>query len=49
MELFKGAGPLTDRAGARFVVEHGAARLGQVAKLHFKNTLKVQERARRSG
>jgi ribonuclease HIII len=49
MELFKGAGPLTDRAGARFVIEHGEAKLAQVAKLHFKNTLKVQERVRRSG
>jgi ribonuclease HIII len=41
VELAKGAGAPTDRAGRRFVAEHGAAQLGQVAKLHFKNTLKI--------
>lgn len=41
VELAKGAGAPTDRAGRRFVAEHGAAQLGQVAKLHFKNTQKI--------
>lgn len=41
VELAKGAGAPTDRSGRRFVAEHGAAQLGQVAKLHFKNTLKI--------
>jgi ribonuclease HIII len=41
VELAKGAGEPTDRAGRRFVALHGAAQLGQVAKLHFRNTLKI--------
>lgn len=41
LEFAKGAGAPTDRAGRRFVAEHGAGQLGQVAKLHFKNTLKI--------
>ena len=41
VDLAKGAGAPTDSAGRRFVVAHGAAQLGQVAKLHFKNTLKI--------
>lgn len=41
IDLAKGAGAPTDSAGRRFVAVHGAAQLGHVAKLHFKNTLKI--------
>lgn len=42
VELRKGAGPPVDQAGAAFVRLHGRDRLGEVAKLHFKNTAKVE-------
>ncbi len=37
----KGAGPIVDKAGAAIVRKHGEAALARVAKIHFKNTLKV--------
>jgi ribonuclease HIII len=40
--LRKGAGAPTDEAGAEFVRQHGLEALGNVAKLHFKNTEKVK-------
>lgn len=40
-ELPKGAGPPVLVAAKRFVQNHGAARLGEVAKLHFKTTQQV--------
>lgn len=46
VELAKGAGAPTDTAGRRFIAAHGAARLGEVAKLHFRNTLKIGAGAR---
>jgi len=47
VDLAKGAGAPTDRAARRFVALHGADRLGEVAKLHFRNTLKVGGGAQR--
>lgn len=41
LDLAKGAGHPVDAAARRFVALHGAAKLGQVAKLHFKNTQKL--------
>ncbi len=41
VDLAKGAGRPVDLAARRFVTLHGADELGQVAKLHFKNTLKL--------
>lgn len=41
LDLAKGAGPPTDRAARRFVALHGEARLGDVAKLHFRTTAKI--------
>lgn len=41
VDLAKGAGAPTDRAGRRFVAVHGADKLGEVAKLHFRNTQKI--------
>lgn len=41
LELAKGAGHPVDQAARRFVALHGADKLGQVAKLHFKNTQKL--------
>ena len=40
-ELHKGAGAPTDAAARRFVDLHGRDALGEVAKLHFKNTGKL--------
>lgn len=42
VDLHKGAGDPVDRAAARFVAIHGHAGLAKVAKLHFKNTLKIR-------
>ena len=47
VELRKGAGAPTDQSARRFVALHGFDALANVAKLHFKNTLKV--RAARGG
>ncbi len=41
VDLHKGAGPPVDRSARRFLEVHGRAQLGQVAKLHFKNTAKL--------
>jgi ribonuclease HIII len=41
VELRKGAGAPTDAAGRRFLAMHGVEALGNVAKLHFKNTDKI--------
>ena len=41
IELRKGAGPPTDASGREFLALHGSEKLGQVAKLHFKNTQKI--------
>lgn len=41
LDLAKGAGEPADRAARRFVALHGREALGQVAKLHFKNTRKI--------
>ena len=44
VELRKGAGPPTDEAALAYVRTHGRDALGEVAKLHFKNTTKVEAR-----
>ena len=44
IDLHKGAGEPVDRAAERFVRLHGRDALGKVAKLHFKNTSKLQVR-----
>lgn len=44
VDLRKGAGSPTDRAGLKFVQEHGIDALSKVAKLHFKNTAKIRAR-----
>lgn len=41
IDLAKGAGEPADRAARRFIALHGLDKLGEVAKLHFKNTQKV--------
>ena len=41
VDLAKGAGDPVDRAARRFVALHGREKLGEVAKLHFKNTQKL--------
>jgi ribonuclease HIII len=41
IDLHKGAGEPVDRAARKFVALHGRDALGQVAKLHFKNTQRV--------
>jgi ribonuclease HIII len=38
MEFPKGASSLVDAAARRFIAMHGRERLGEVVKLHFKNT-----------
>jgi ribonuclease HIII len=42
IELRKGAGPPTDQAGLAYARRHGFDALDQVAKLHFKNTAKIE-------
>ncbi|MBK7642642.1 MAG: ribonuclease HIII [Planctomycetes bacterium] len=42
--LAKGAGDPTDRAAREYVRLHGFGGLSKVAKLHFKNTQKLQQR-----
>jgi len=44
LHLPKGAAPQVDRAGAEFVRTYGFEALGEVAKVHFKNTEKVRAR-----
>ena len=38
MEFPKGASSIVDEAARRFIAMHGRQRLGEVVKLHFKNT-----------
>ncbi len=38
----KGAGPKVDQCGRRFVERYGFEKLGEVAKMHFKNTEKIR-------
>jgi ribonuclease HIII len=44
VELHKGAGPPVDEVALEFVRLHGREALGEVAKLHFKNTSKLDRR-----
>ena len=46
VELRKGAGAPTDRAALDFARQHGVDELPRVAKMHFKNTQKLQNRLR---
>ena len=39
----KGAGPIVDKAAARFIKAHGIQKLGEVTKLHFANTEKAKK------
>ena len=41
IDLGKGAGAHVDQAARRFIALHGLGKLGNVAKLHFKNTQRV--------
>ena len=41
MKMRKGAGPPVDAAAREFVRSFGAERLGEIAKLHFKNSKRV--------
>jgi ribonuclease HIII len=38
----KGASPAVEAAAREFIVKHGAANLGKVAKMHFRTALRVQ-------
>lgn len=42
VDLRKGAGVPTDEAARAFIEAHGREKLGQVAKLHFRNTAKLK-------
>ncbi|EKD26657.1 MAG: ribonuclease HIII [uncultured bacterium] len=42
IQLPKGGGESTHSAGKEFIAKHGIENLGKVAKLHFKNTEKIQ-------
>ena len=42
MSFTKGAGSKVDKDGVTFVQRYGFDKLGQVAKLHFKNTTNIQ-------
>ena len=44
LELPKGASSKVDQVGAEFFSKHGISKLGQVAKLHFQTTQKIQSR-----
>ena len=43
MTFQKGAGAKVDECALAFVRKYGMEKLGQVAKLHFQNTRKLQE------
>ena len=43
MKLHKGGGEQADLSALNFARKYGYDRLGEVAKLHFKNTEKVKE------
>jgi ribonuclease HIII len=42
LDLPKGAAPQVDQAGAAFLRKYGEEKMGQVAKMHFKNLQKVR-------
>ena len=42
LDLPKGASSKVDTAGSDFLNKHGIEKLGQVAKLHFRTTQKIQ-------
>ena len=44
VDLAKGAGTPVDKAARQFVALHGREKLARVAKMHFKNTLKLPAR-----
>lgn len=44
VDLHKGAGEPVDSSGVEYALLHGVDALGRVAKLHFKNTLKIRQR-----
>jgi ribonuclease HIII len=46
IDLPKGAGDIVDIAGKKFVAARGKDQLGKVAKIHFKNTLRVLDSAK---
>lgn len=46
VDLHKGAGPPVDASAREFLRLHGWDRLGEVAKLHFRNTAKLRGRIR---
>lgn len=41
MTFHKGSGALADESGREFIAKFGKEKLGEVAKLHFKNTEKI--------
>lgn len=43
LTLPKGGGALVDTAGVKFIRRHGAEAMRRVAKLHFKNTKKIND------
>jgi ribonuclease HIII len=43
IDLHKGAGEPTDRSAREFVKLHGREALARVAKLHFKNSMKIRD------
>ena len=43
VEMPKGAGAQVDEAGREFLKKHGPAKLGEVAKLHFRTTQKISQ------
>ncbi len=43
VEMPRGAGPQVDEAGREFLKKHGQAKLGEVAKLHFRTTQKISQ------
>lgn len=48
LTLPKGGGSLVDTAGVKFVRKHGVEAMRRVAKLHFKNTMKINEQLERT-
>lgn len=48
LTLPKGGGPLVDTAGVKFIRRHGVEAMRRVAKLHFKNTTKINEQLERT-
>ncbi|MBK7091977.1 MAG: ribonuclease HIII [bacterium] len=48
LTLPKGGGSLVDTAGVKFIRKHGVEAMRRVAKLHFKNTMKINEQLERT-